>query len=85
MAPAVRIRGPPRRVAHPSRTYFLRRKIVPETDILDLVAEDVTDVAWDELVRAMTDEEGQLPARSCISCVGSCSSCGCGGCGHLHG
>ncbi len=58
---------------------------MPETDILDLVAEDVTDVAWDELVRAMADEEGQLPARSCISCVSSCSSCGCGGCGHLHG
>jgi hypothetical protein len=65
---------------------------MPETGILDLTAEDVTQTAWDELIRTMlNDEQAQFLGRSCNSnggttcgCSGSCGGTGCGGCGHLH-
>lgn len=65
---------------------------MPETDILDLTAEDVTEAAWDELTRAMLDgQEAQLAARSsgdfdCNTSGQGASSDSCGaGCIHLHG
>jgi hypothetical protein len=72
---------------------------MPETDTLDLTAQDVTEAAWDELTRTMLDgEESQFPGRSCVSptqcssagiscttCGGlTCSSCNCGGGGCHH-
>jgi hypothetical protein len=72
---------------------------MPETETLDLTAQDVTEAAWDELTRAMFDGEGpQFPARSSdpvqcssggISCVSSSggpggTSCNCGGGGCHH-
>jgi hypothetical protein len=67
-------------------------KIMLQTDSLDLTAQDVTEPAWDELIRAMLDEQQALPGvgRSCTSGFGecdsiapSCNSCGCGGCHHI--
>jgi hypothetical protein len=61
---------------------------MPQNVALDLTAEDVTEPAWDELVRAMLGQQeaqhiaGQSRGDSDDYCD-SCSGSGCGACHHI--
>jgi hypothetical protein len=61
---------------------------MPETDILDLTSQDVTQATWDELTRAMLDgDEAHSADNSCYAPSSGaiyCVSCSCGGgCVHV--